>query len=295
VATVEPILATLTDDLNPLRARIGLNTRFKVLSLAMKRPSLVLFSAAFTSGLLLGWLIIGWWLWPVEWKTSYNPDSESEDYQQMLVTWAANRYWQTGDATQVQKAFANWKQDDLVKLLVTIQRQTPDVETRRRLVALTDALHLPVSEFSLTDLIFSQPGIVLGILLSTLPMLAALAFVTVPRIRKRYGVLEEIPGEATPPAESLDELLADVEAGEQTAVPGEETQEEEKKEETPVEEEAGEQSSGLGDLASLFEEEDTSINVLEAFCKGMPDIGVEELLTMGANIARQLHLSNAAG
>jgi small subunit ribosomal protein S3 len=44
----------------------------------------------------------------------------------------------------------------------------------------------------------------------------------------------------------------------------------------------------LGDLASLFEEEDTSINVLEAFCKGMPDISVDELLTMGDNIARQI-------
>lgn len=266
--------------------------RLKTLGLAMQRPGLVLFTAAFTSGLLLGWLIIGWWLWPVEW-TSFNPEQASGDYQHMFVTWAANRYWQTGDATQVQNAFANWNRADLATLLLNMQRQTTDVETRRRLIALIVALNLPVSDSSLLSFI-SQPGIVLGVFLATVPLLAGFALVTIPRIRKRVAATEEFLSEATPPEESLDEMLINAETGEPAAAPGEEKKEEEKKEEPPAEEQSDDASAGLGDLASLFEEEDTSINVLEAFCKGMPEISVDELLTMSADIVHRLRTGTVA-
>lgn len=311
MATAQSLSEIMTDDLTAIRNRIGSVSvpsvadlspsswvRENVGDVSIKKPVLAILIAVFAIGMLLGWLVIGWWLWPVEW-TDYHPEQTSSDYQQMLVKWAADRYWQTGDATQVQQAFADWPRQDLAKLLLTMQRGTTDVETRRRLIALTDALHLPVTESSLATFIFSQPIMLLSIFLSLAPLLVAFSYVTLPklRLRMRGEVPEEALGDATPSQtqESLDDLLVEVETGEQT-VPGEgqENTEEEKKEEEVAEEEADGQSSGLGDLASLFEEEDTSINVLEAFCKGMPDITVDELLTMGADILHRLRQSNAA-
>jgi hypothetical protein len=258
----------------------------------IRKTLIILLSAFFTIGLLLGWIVIGWWLWPVEWST-FTPQDTASDYQQMLVTWGANKYWDTGDATQVRKAFGAWDRDDLAKLLSGMQRNTKDTEMRRRLVALTQALDLPVSDSSLLGFV-AQPGIVVGILLSAAPLLGALGFVTLPRLRrKRAAELEEmVIGQVVPAEESLDELLADVDVNDPAAVvvPGEE-KEEEKEDEKPSDEEAEGQSSGLGDLASLFEEEETSISALEAFCKGMPEISVEELITMGANILQRMRQS----
>ena len=303
MANAQPFPKFITDDLAALRGRIdsfgappdlvpASSMETTAGTASMKKSLVILLSAVFVAGMLLGWLVIGWWLWPVQWTS---PDSAQTpaDYQRMLVTWAANRYWQTGDAVTVQKAFATWKRDDLATLLVTMEHETNDAEARRRLVALGAALQLPVSQSSLM-LFFSQPAIWLSILLTLAPLLAGLGFVTLPRLRKKSETLEEIVDETAPPEESLDALLAEVEVGEQTeAAQGQAQKEEEKKEEKPAEEEQSE-NAGLGDLASLFEEEDTSINVLEAFCKGMPEISVDELLTMGIDLVHRLRQSNAA-
>lgn len=311
MATAQPLSKIMTDDLAALRSRIGsVSTpsvadlspsswvRENVGDVSIKKPVLAILIAVFAIGMLLGWLVIGWWLWPVEW-TSYHPEQSSGDYQKMLINWAADRYWQTGDAAPVQQAFADYPRQDLAKLLLTMQRGTTDAETRRHLIALTEALHLPVTESSLLTFIFSQPLMLLSIFLSLAPLLVAFSFVTFPKLsmRIRGGVPAEMLADGTlPPAqESLDDLLVEVETGEQ-AVSGEgqEKTEEEKKEEEQSEQEADGQSAGLGDLASLFEEEDTSINVLEAFCKGMPDVSLDELLTMGADIAYRLRQGNTA-
>jgi hypothetical protein len=175
-----------------------------------------------------------------------------------------------------------------------MQRGTTDVETRRRLIALTQALNLPVTESSLATFIFSQPMMLLSIFLSVAPLLAAFTFVTVPRLKRRTQAPEEIQGEATPLQESLDDLLVEVETDELAGQAGEKTEEDKKEEEQSEQESDGQSSSGLGDLASLFEEEDTSINVLEAFCKGMPDVSVDELLKIGTDIATRLQQGNAA-
>ena len=310
MATALPLSKIMSDDLAAIRNRIGsLNVekikeispsawaRENVGAVSIKKPLLIILISVFSVGMLLGWLVIGWWLWPVEW-TSYHPEQSSSNYQQMLVNWAADRYWQTGDATQVRPAFANWPSQDLAKLLLTMQRQTKDVEARRRLIALTDALGLPVTESSLATFIFSQPLMLLSIFLSLSPLLAGFSYVTLPRLRKRGAQAAEVVGAAGPAPESLDDLLVEVEVDAETAQAQAQAQaeEEKKKEEEQAQSEAESdgQSSGLGDLASLFEEEDTSINVLEAFCKGMPEVSADEVLSIGADILHRLRESNAA-
>jgi len=315
VATDLPFSELAPNDLTAIRDRIdsigsrgieeltnALPIRKDGLSARLRSPRVILLGGLLASGILLGLLVLGVWLRTAAGRTAFDPEQSSGEYQQMLVTWAANRYWQTGDASQVQKAFANWNRDDLAKLLLTMQRGTSDVEARRRLVALTEALRLPVSETSVIALIFGQPIIVVSLLLSIAPLLAAFTMVTLPRIRIRMGI--QAPEEAAAaaalaqPGESLDELLAEVQAGEETAAPGEEqANEDENKEdedEKPVEEEES-QGASLGDLASLFEVEDTSINALEAFCKGMPEVNIDSILTMGADILRRFRQGLATG
>ena len=309
MATSSPLSKIMTDDLAAIRNRIGSLgvkriqeispsawARENVGNVSIKKPLLIILITVFSVGMLLGWLVIGWWLWPVEW-TSYHPEQSSGNYQQMLINWAADRYWQTGDPAQVQPAFANWPRQDLAKLLLTMQRQTKDVEARRHLIALTDALGLPVTESSLAGFIFSQPLMLLSIFLSLSPLLAAFSFITLPRLRKRDAQIVASVGGVAPATESLDDLLVEVELDPQSAeaqAQAAEVEEKKKEEEEQAQEEADNQSSGLGDLASLFEEEDTSVNVLEAFCKGMPEMGVDDVLTLGTNLVRRLRETNAA-
>ena len=260
--------------------------RFEFLGLSVKTQHLLLFALAAVSGLLFGLFIVGLLLWPVGSNNGLDPEQWSADYQRLFVTRAAENYGRTGNAAQAQASFADWNQADLANLLLTMQRQTTDTETRRQLVALSQALRLPVSESSPMSLI-GQPAIVLGIFLSALPLLAAFALVSLPRLRKREQAPEGISAEAIQPEERLEELIGLESVDPLEMTDQEQKTEEEKKEELPTEE-TDEQSSGLGDLASLFEEEDTSINVLEAFCKGMPEINVDELLATAMNMVQRL-------
>ncbi|MCL4393798.1 MAG: hypothetical protein M1482_03145 [Chloroflexi bacterium] len=311
MATAQRILSNLTDDLGPIGDRVRPNDVrnqarpvrvpslvSRVGELAARRPGLAALGMTYVAGMLLGWLVIGWWLWPVQW-TTYTPGQSSADYEHLFVNWAANRYWETKDAAQARQAFATWNRDDLAKLISDMEHSAKDTETRRNLVALEAALELPVSDTSVLAFAW-QPGVLIGVFLSVLPLMGVFAFVGLPRLRRRLGV--GASGDVSLPdgvqaEDSLDELMSDVEGGgaEDVAVtlPGEEQKEEEKTEDKESEEDAEGQSSGLGDLASLFEEEDTSINALEAFCKGMPDVSVDDLIAKAADVLQKLRQGNS--
>ena len=239
-------------------------------------------------------------------QSDFSSTDWSADYKRLYVVFVASEYWRTGDATQAQKALASWNRDDLARQLVELQRSMKDSETRRNLVVLTEALHLPFSESSIMLFIAEQPGIILGVLVAAIPLFLASATMTLPRMKrmrrrilKRMGVKvveeEQATVAAKPVEESLDDMLAQVQATEAetqaaATAPGEPQAEEKKEEKT--EEESEEQSSGLGDLASLFEEEDTSLGALEAFCKGMAEVNIDELLTTATNMLYQMRQGN---
>ncbi len=301
MTTIQSSLSGLIDDLDPSRARFELNEpkakiaeftppssiRFEFLGVTLKKQHLILFAASIASGLLFGLVIVGLWLLPVRTSSGLNPVQWSPDYQKLFVTWAADNYWQTGNSAQAQAAFADWNPADLAQLLSTMQQETNDTETRRRLLALTQALQIPVSDTSLSSFA-SQPIIILGVLLSAMPLLVALALVSLPRLRKREQVIEGVPAEAIRSEERLDDLIGLESVDALELADQEQNKEEEEKKEEEAAEEADDQSAGLGDLASLFEEEDTSINVLEAFCKGMPEINVDDLLATAKDMVFQL-------
>jgi ribosomal protein L12E/L44/L45/RPP1/RPP2 len=122
-------------------------------------------------------------------------------------------------------------------------------------------------------------------------------------LRQKKQSPPELQGLEEQSAEQLEELLADVQLEEQPAQEGQQpgpAQEQEQQEgQGETEQEEAEQAEpedqntgGLGDLLNLFEEEDTSIATLEAFCKGLPDVSVDELFEKSKKVASHLHRSN---
>lgn len=100
---------------------------------------------AFLVGLLLGWLAIGWWLWPVDW-TDADPWDLRAAHQERFLALVAKDFAQARNADQAREALAGWDNETLADLLAAMQDQTSSLETRRQLAELTSALSLPQSE-----------------------------------------------------------------------------------------------------------------------------------------------------
>ncbi len=259
-------------------------------------------------GLLAGWLVIGWWLWPIEW-TSSSPWQLRPDYQKTYLTLVAHEYARTSNLAYVEDLLAGWDRADLAQLLAAAQREASDPETREHVAALADMLRLPSADTSLSAALLSQEGFVVGVVGAAAPLLAALALVAATLARRRDGVAGETASIGAT-EQGLEELLADVAVDDQSAVaeqspdtqeteqraPSAQAEEEKKTEEAPPdqagEEEAEEADGGLGDLASLFEIEDTTLAGLEAFCKDMLEVNVQELSTTAREVLGDLQLIN---
>ncbi len=75
---------------------------------------------AFVVGLLIGWLVIGWGLWPVTWTNATVQDLRP-DLRQDYVRMVAESYQQTGNLELAKQRLAGWSQDDLTQLLTDTQ------------------------------------------------------------------------------------------------------------------------------------------------------------------------------
>ena len=257
-----------------------------------------LLGLTFVGGLLLGWIGIGWWLWPVQWTNS-NPWQLSPQYQRTFVSLVAEEYWRTSDVSRAKQALAGWDSADLKAFLAAMKNETTDAETRQQLTALSEALEIPGSETSLVSSIFGQTGVIVSIILSVLLLLGAVVILAAPRSRQEAPFPEEQLAEGEASEAALEELLAGVELEGQQVQEGQagvpeqgQQEEEEKKEEAEEDQPAEEQGALLGDLLSLFEEEDTSLSVLEIFCKGMPDVAMADLIETATTVARHLKRAN---
>jgi hypothetical protein len=68
-----------------------------------KRP-LVIGIACFVVGLLIGWLAIGWWLWPVEWYDA-SPAELQSGWQDIWMQMSVITYGATGNAAAAQQQY----------------------------------------------------------------------------------------------------------------------------------------------------------------------------------------------
>jgi len=96
----------------------------------------------FLAGLLLGWLVIGWWLWPVDWIDA-DPWDLRVEHQERYVALVAKNYAQAGNADQAREAIAGWDDQALADLLAAMQAKTPDLTAGQRLADLASVLDLP--------------------------------------------------------------------------------------------------------------------------------------------------------
>jgi hypothetical protein len=101
---------------------------------------------AFLVGLLIGWLVIGWALWPVTWKNTLPQDlrpAERDAYLEMVAgSLAAN-----GDIALAQERLATWPNDELVADLRLLQQRLAgeDPLQAEQVQALASALGLQLS------------------------------------------------------------------------------------------------------------------------------------------------------
>lgn len=100
---------------------------------------------AFLVGLLLGWLAIGWWLWPVSW-TDADPWDLRTQHQERYVSLVVKNYAQSRNVDQAKESLAGWDHRALSDLLASMQDEAPDLETSQQLAELASALALPSGE-----------------------------------------------------------------------------------------------------------------------------------------------------
>lgn len=88
-------------------------------------------AGAFLLGLFIGLVVLGWWLWPVQW-TDATPAELSQDYQNIYVQMTAELYAQTGNQELVNQALGGWGGDVAA---CNIANSTDDPTERARMEA----------------------------------------------------------------------------------------------------------------------------------------------------------------
>ena len=255
-----------------------------------------LLGLAFMTGLLLGWLVIGWWLWPVQW-TNTDPWHLRQKHQKTYISLVAENFWWTKDIHQAREALAGWDDEAVAELLATMQREASSPEARQQLAALAEALKISTPEESLWASLFSQKIIFLSSILSALPLTAAIVLAVSSFVQNRTqraaGLLAE--------EEQLEEALEEMLAGEESALGGgqdqaqkeQQAEGEGEEEEYYGDEEEEEEEPWVQDLVSvLFDEDDTEFSQLEALCEKLPDIDVSDLSEHSRQVADQLRRGN---
>jgi hypothetical protein len=86
---------------------------------------------AFIVGLLIGLVVLGWWLWPVQW-TDATPDALASTYEDIYVRNVAELYAFDGNQDKVRAAYEGWGGDVAAcQLAVT----STDPADQQRLIA----------------------------------------------------------------------------------------------------------------------------------------------------------------
>jgi hypothetical protein len=102
------------------------------------RPSWVLPVIGFLIGLLIGWWVIGWGLWPVQWTNALPPDlraAERDDY----LTMVAESYAANGNADVAKSRLSTWSPQALSKDLANLQtRVASNPQQAARVLALAE-------------------------------------------------------------------------------------------------------------------------------------------------------------
>jgi hypothetical protein len=101
---------------------------------------------AFLIGLLVGWLVIGWAVWPVTWKNTLPQDLRPAE-RDAYLTMVAESLAASGDTAMAQERLSSWPNDvltaDLQRLQVRLARE--DAVQAEEVQALASALGLDLA------------------------------------------------------------------------------------------------------------------------------------------------------
>ncbi len=101
------------------------------------------FVPPFLLGFLLGWLVVGWWLWPVRWINT-DPWDLKLEFKKHYILMAADSYTLNGDIELLRKRFRGWSQEELVAIVSQLKQEySTDMRVVSRLDELKRALNLP--------------------------------------------------------------------------------------------------------------------------------------------------------
>lgn len=201
----EPGEAEVPPLLSDLAALDGAARRPRPLLARWRRLALGL---SFVGGVLLGWLAIGWWLWPTEWRDCGLQDLHPA-YQKRFLALVAAEYGRTGDAGQAMADLAGWDGASLSTLLATMENEAPSPQARQQLGALRQALALSDTRPAPRRQGLRADALTWSAALAAVLQLAALAMALVPRLAGESGARRE--------AETEDELLRRLDGTDQAA------------------------------------------------------------------------------
>jgi hypothetical protein len=211
----------------------------------------------FVAGMLVGWIVLGWWLLPVRWINAA-PSDLRVDYQKMFISLIAEEYWQTGDISRVREALADWDDEELANLVAAMERGASTVEERQRLAALASVLALPETKTSLLGSLFGQGVFLISLLVAAVPLVVAATIVVLPRLRGRMDERpEQVPAsEEEQLEEALEDLLAQEEPQEEEENLSDEYEAQRQEEEPPEETEREEDGAIVEGRPEVSQEEE---------------------------------------
>ena len=96
---------------------------------------------AFVVGLLIGWLVIGWGLWPVTWTNALVQDLRP-DLRNQYIAMVADSYAQTGNLDQARGRLSGWPEEELAQVIADAQEVlvARDVAAARNVQSLAAAI-----------------------------------------------------------------------------------------------------------------------------------------------------------
>jgi len=171
--------------------------------------------AIFTIGLVVGWMVFGWLLFPVKYTHVY-PNELHPDALNDYLLMAAESYGATHDLRTAGKRLRYWDDPNVLGPMLNELAQsieTTDPAGAAYLSILARDLHLPATPAPSTQSSSSSPGFNFLILL--IPLLALAVLVGLILIAQRFGLLnrgavqpeiadipEQMPAPAAPPEDA---------------------------------------------------------------------------------------------
>ena len=309
VTSDEPDIVTL-DSAAIEPQEVKRDWRTALVNLVKGSPAYLL-ALTFLGGLFLGWIVIGRWVSPA--KHNADPWDLRPEHQANFISLVAEDYWRTRDVVRARQALADWDEGNLAELVGQMQAQASTSEARQHLLALKDALELPEHQESLLATLFGETAILLSLVFSALPLLAALIMVVSPRVRQSEPegdsqeieelVIPDTPGDLF---EGLPDQVETEQYDEEGVEEGEgepenqQPAEEEEDEEEDWEEEWDEEEEEFGDglvadiLRDLFDDDDEALIALEALASGLKDIAIDDLLKQSQEMVQRFETERPA-